>query len=113
MRRVNGLGLAVSDEDVYAARQMLLDREGIFAEPAGAASLAGLIAGVKAGQIDRHCRIVCLVTGSGFKDPSSISRAAASCPAIWIGFDELEGNLIQLVSPVAEREDSKQSNGAS
>lgn len=113
LRRVNGLGLAVSDEDVYAAQQMLLDREGIFAEPAGAASLAGLIAGVKAGQIDRHCRIVCLVTGSGFKDPSSISRAAANCPAIWIGFDELEGNLIQLVSPTAEHEDPEQSNGAS
>jgi threonine synthase len=101
LRRVSGLGLTVSDEDVYAAQQRLLDREGIFAEPAGAASLAGLIVGLKAGQVDRLERIVCLVTGSGFKDPGSISRAAANRPAIWVGLDELERNLVQFGFPSA------------
>ena len=112
LRRVNGLGLTVSDEDVYAAQQRLLDREGIFAEPAGAASLAGLIVGLKAGQVDRLERIVCLVTGSGFKDPGSISRAAANRPAIWVGLDELEGSLVQFVSRAPEHEHSGQPNSA-
>jgi len=112
LRWVNGLGLTVSDEDVYAAQQMLLDREGIFAEPAGAASLAGLIAGSKAGEIDPSHRVVCLITGSGFKDPGSISRAAANRPAIWVGLDELEENLVQFVSPAPEHEDSGQPNSA-
>lgn len=97
LRRVDGLGLAISDEDIYAAQKMLLDREGIFAEPAGAASLAGLIAAFNAGQIDPSERIVCLITGSGFKDPNSISRAAARCPPIWVAPEDLEVSLLQFV----------------
>ena len=47
----------------------------MFAEPAGAATLAGLIAALATGLVDRAERVVLLVTGSGLKDVVSVRRA--------------------------------------
>jgi threonine synthase len=103
LRQVGGTGINVSDEKIYVsdekiyeAQQMLLEREGIFSEPAGAAALAGLIAAREAGEVDPDRRVVCVVTGSGSKDPGSISRAAARQPAEWIEPDDLEELLSSL-----------------
>ena len=58
---------AVSDEQILAAYRLLASAEGIFCEPASAASVAGLLhVGVPAG-----CRVVCVLTGHGLKDPDS------------------------------------------
>lgn len=102
LRQMHGVALAVNDDSIYAAQRMLLEREGIFAEPAGAAPLAGLIAALEAGQIGRSRRIVCLVTGSGFKDPGSISRAAANRPAVWVAPEDLEQTLLRFTPPRTE-----------
>jgi threonine synthase len=67
----------VSDADILAAQQWLATNEGIFVEPASAASIAGLtkcLSGERCGvcpvpSIPEGSRIVCTVTGHGLKDP--------------------------------------------
>jgi threonine synthase len=65
-----GLIHAVSDGQILAAHRLLSAREGIFVEPASAASVAGLLAAHAAGLVPAGARIVCTVTGHGLKDPS-------------------------------------------
>ena len=64
-----GLIDAVSDAQILAAHRLLSAREGIFVEPASAASVAGLLAAHAAGLVPAGARIVCTVTGHGLKDP--------------------------------------------
>jgi threonine synthase len=65
---------AVSDQQILAAYQFLASSEGIFCEPASAASVAGLLAhGVDGAQ-----RVVCVLTGHGLKDPeTALAQAGA------------------------------------
>lgn len=72
-----GLGIAVSDDTVWAAQRRLLTEEGIFTEPAGAAALAGWLQATENGQIPPDESAVCLVTGHGAKDTDSLEAAAA------------------------------------
>jgi threonine synthase len=58
----------VSDEEILSAYKLLATREGIFGEPASAASLAGLIKLAGKGHNFSLRRIVCVVTGAGLKD---------------------------------------------
>ncbi|MGI8593648.1 MAG: threonine synthase [Solirubrobacteraceae bacterium] len=68
---------AVSDEEILAAWRMLAAREGVFCEPASAASVAGLL---RYGAGDAR-RIVCVLTGHGLKDPqTALDRAGAVVP---------------------------------
>ena len=76
-RKHDGLVLGVSDEDVFAAQRTMLREEGIYAEPAGAAALAGYRQAIQSGAVGENESVVCLVTGHGFKDPASIQLAAA------------------------------------
>jgi threonine synthase len=64
-----GLIDMVSDEQILAAYHLLASREGVFVEPASAASVAGLLLMKERGQLDPGQRIVCTVTGNGLKDP--------------------------------------------
>jgi threonine synthase len=89
LRACGGAGVAVSDEEVYQAQRMLLRLEGIFAEPAGAAALAGLLKLLRQGALAPEIPAVCLVTGSGFKDPDSIAAAAEPARELLASADEL------------------------
>ena len=60
---------AVSDPKILAAHRWLSSREGVFVEPASAASVAGLLQVHEAGELDRGQVVVCTVTGHGLKDP--------------------------------------------
>jgi threonine synthase len=60
---------AVSDAQILSAHRLLSAKEGIFVEPASAASVAGLLAAHAAGLVPAGARIVCTVTGHGLKDP--------------------------------------------
>ena len=64
-----GLIDAVSDDEIRAAHALLARREGVFVEPASAASVAGILKCAREGKIGRGQRIVCVLTGSGLKDP--------------------------------------------
>jgi len=60
----------VTDEEILAAQSWLAQNEGIFVEPASAASIAGLFNWSE--KFREGCRIVCTVTGHGLKDPDPI-----------------------------------------
>lgn len=59
----------VTDRQILAAYRLLAAREGVFVEPASAASVAGLLKAAEEGKVDPGQRIVCTVTGNGLKDP--------------------------------------------
>jgi threonine synthase len=67
----------VSDEQIIAAYRALAREEGIFAEPASAASLAGVVRLAREGDVDfRGKRVVCVLTGHGLKDPDTAVRVS-------------------------------------
>ena len=66
----NGLIDFVSDAEILQAYGILARKEGVFAEPASAASVAGLLKLIKNGYFkNKKGRIVCILTGHGLKDP--------------------------------------------
>jgi threonine synthase len=76
VRESGGQAVVVSDEAILAAAYELASTTGIFAEPAAAASLAGLKASLQAGAVERDATVVLLVTGSGLKDIDAAARVA-------------------------------------
>jgi len=65
-----GTAETVSDKEILRAQRDLASKEGIFVEPASAASIAGLRKSREAGRVDRSDLVVCVTTGHGLKDPS-------------------------------------------
>lgn len=61
----------VTDEEIIEAYKLIASCEGILAEPASAASVAGLIKANKSNLIEKGKKIVCILTGNGLKDPDS------------------------------------------
>lgn len=70
----------VTDDEIVAAYKLLAGKEGVFGEPASAASVAGLIKMAKQGLDLREKKVVCIITGSGLKDPSLPRRFAGHLP---------------------------------
>jgi len=70
--RVESGGLIdqVSDKEIISAYKLLAVKEGVFVEPASAASIAGLLKLARRRYFKSNCRIVCILTGHGLKDPS-------------------------------------------
>ena len=69
---------SVTDREILAAYKLLASQEGVFVEPASAASVAGLLKSHVAGMLDPGQTVVCTVTGNGLKDPQwAISGAPA------------------------------------
>jgi threonine synthase len=60
---------AVTDEEILAAYRDLARLEGVFCEPASAASVAGVRKMAGAGMLDPDATVVCVLTGHGLKDP--------------------------------------------
>ena len=76
-----GIISAVSDSEILAAYKVLAAREGVFAEPASAASVAGLLKLAKEGFFKTHKTkemketvVVCTLTGHGLKDPEIVIK---------------------------------------
>ncbi|MBI5467602.1 MAG: threonine synthase [Deltaproteobacteria bacterium] len=67
---------AVSDEKIVEAYKLLASREGVFCEPASAASLAGAIKMKKEGVLNDGDTVVCTLTGHGLKDPDNAMKAS-------------------------------------
>ncbi|MFM1965737.1 MAG: hypothetical protein RL134_1462 [Actinomycetota bacterium] len=67
---------SVTDEQILAAYRLLAAKEGLFCEPASAASVAGLLQAHERGQLDPGQTIVCTLTGNGLKDPQWALEAA-------------------------------------
>ncbi len=69
---------SVTDRQILDAYRLLARSEGVFVEPASAASVAGLLQASALGTLERGRRVVCTVTGHGLKDPE---WAIAGAPA--------------------------------
>lgn len=65
----NGLIDSVTDEEISKAYQFIAQREGVFAEPASAAAVAGVVKLAKKNFFKEGTRIVITLTGAGLKDP--------------------------------------------
>jgi threonine synthase len=73
----DGLIEAVTDDEILEAYQLLANQEGVFVEPASAASLAGVIKKNKEGYFGfEKVSVVCTLTGNGLKDPDNAIKCA-------------------------------------
>jgi threonine synthase len=75
----NGSVSAVTDDEIREAYKLIAS-EGIFAEPASAASVAGLLKSHAAGSIREGDTVVCVLTGNGLKDPDNAMRLGTAEP---------------------------------
>ncbi|MEE9614531.1 MAG: pyridoxal-phosphate dependent enzyme, partial [Thermodesulfobacteriota bacterium] len=66
----------VTDEEIIEAYKLLASREGVFCEPASAASLAGVMKLKNDGILNDGDTIVCTITGHGLKDPDCAIKAS-------------------------------------
>ena len=81
----------VSDDEILEAYRLLASKEGIFGEPASAASLAGLMKLVRQGLNLAEQRVVCIITGTGLKDPDlAVSSITAHTQEIEPNIEALE-----------------------
>jgi len=65
---------AVTDDEILAAYRAVAHHQGVFCEPASAASLAGITKAMAAGEVDPDATVVCVLTGHGLKDPTTAER---------------------------------------
>jgi threonine synthase len=73
IRSTNGHVIAVSDEEIFAAKR-IVDEAGVGCEPASAASVAGVRALVTRGVIGAHEQVVAVLTGHLLKDPDAVLK---------------------------------------
>jgi len=66
----------VTDEEILKAYKMIASYEGIFCEPASAASVAGVIKLYNQGYFKKGSTVVCTLTGNGLKDPDTVFKVA-------------------------------------
>ncbi|NPA12708.1 MAG: threonine synthase [Aquificae bacterium] len=75
-RESGGFIDAVSDEEILEAYRLVASSEGVFCEPASAASIAGVIKAYRRGLFKGGETIVCTLTGNGLKDPDTVIKAS-------------------------------------
>jgi threonine synthase len=83
----------VTDDEILDAYRLLARTEGVFVEPASAASVAGLIKGAREGLVARGESVVCTVTGHGLKDPQRAIEQAALGAAVPASLDAVAAEL--------------------
>ncbi len=85
-----------TDQAILAAQKLLAKKEGIFCEPASAASLAGALRDIESGKIAAGAKIVCTLTGNGLKDPDvAIKQSTATVISIEARLDEVQSAIMR------------------
>ncbi len=95
-----GLIDMVSDNEIISAYKLLAAKEGVFAEPASAASIAGLLKLAKKGYFRRNTDIVCILTGHGLKDPDRVLQTVKEPKTV-------KANLNAVMKEIAKYEFKK------
>ncbi|MFB1051165.1 threonine synthase [Paraliobacillus sp. JSM ZJ581] len=72
----------ITDEQMIEAYQWMAENEGIFAEPASNASVAGLFKALEQGKVKKGSKVVCVLTGNGLKDPNTAIDYSAIKPKV-------------------------------
>jgi len=88
IRASGGAAVGVTDEEILLATRRL-DEEGLFVEPSGAVTIAGLPKLVDSRLVDRDESVVCVVTGSGFKDFERIAPMVRIPERVISGYEEM------------------------
>ncbi|HTE84489.1 MAG TPA: threonine synthase [Dehalococcoidia bacterium] len=84
---------AVSDDQILEAYHLLAAEEGIFGEPASATPLAGILKRVRSGESYANRTIVCVVTGSGLKDPDTAMKTEPQMYQLPADVDAIERTM--------------------
>ncbi|WNQ13262.1 pyridoxal-phosphate dependent enzyme [Paenibacillus aurantius] len=90
MKKGDGSSLAVEDEAIWEVQRQLAEEEGIFCEPAGAVSVAGMMKALQGKEGNRSQRVVCVISGAGFKDSARLSAMTADKPVPLLPADGLD-----------------------
>jgi len=88
---------AVTDDEILAAYRAIASYEGIFCEPASAASLAGVIKLNKEGYFSKGSSVVCTLTGHGLKDPDTVFKAAGETTKIKADYNATKDILEKIL----------------
>lgn len=78
----DGRFVAATDDEILSAYRLVASSEGVFVEPASAASIAGLLKSVADGWVAKGSTVVCTVTGNGLKDPDTALKGMPEVSAI-------------------------------
>lgn len=97
-RETGGCGVIVTDKLVFDCQKQLAMQEGILCEPAGAVALAGLKTALNRNMINNERPVVCLVTGHGFKDRTTMKALAGERPSMY--FDQLDAALYYIKAKI-------------
>ena len=97
LAKSKGTAEAASDEEISNAQKLLAIKEGIFAEPASAAPIAGLKKLIEKGLIDKNESATCIITGSGLKDVESALKICEKTITVdsWDEFRKKLGKIIE------------------
>jgi len=93
MKINGGTAVAVEDDPIIEAQRMLAKYEGIFAEPTGSASLAGMLELVNEGVISKDETVVVEITGHGFKDLGQVEGMFEMPKPVMPDMGEVRGRL--------------------
>jgi threonine synthase len=92
VRQSNGAAVAVSEDEILWGMRRLAE-ESIFAEPTAAVTVAALARLVRAGKVRRDETIVCVVTGTGFKDLHAVETQVSLPPPVGASVAAIEAAL--------------------
>ncbi|MFP4155253.1 MAG: threonine synthase [Halothiobacillaceae bacterium] len=98
MEESGGWFAEVTDEEILAAQKMLTEHEGVFCEPASAASLAGVVKDLESGRIAEGSSIVLTLTGNGLKDPDTAihqCQGVARMVTVDATLDEVKAAIVE------------------
>ncbi|WP_172373832.1 threonine synthase [Sporosarcina jiandibaonis] len=94
LKESEGTILAVTDEEILEAYQLITSKEGVFAEPGSCASIAGVKKQVENGSLKKGTTIVAVLTGNGLKDPDTAIEVNKDQPMLSRDqFDQLLADL--------------------
>ena len=93
MRESGGGVAAVTDAEILEAYRLIASTEGVFCEPASAASLAGFMKAAAQGTFEKGARVVCVLTGHGLKDPDTAIGASPEVERLPATLEAVEGAL--------------------
>jgi len=99
VRRTGGAGVAVSDEEILDAVNLLARTEGIFTEPAGGTTLAGMVKLLQSGVIPRDESLVIVITGNGYKTTDVMRDRVAESVPIGRGIRDFEAVMGDVPVP--------------
>ena len=99
MKESGGWFDELADQEILDTQRLLAMSEGIFCEPASAASLSGALRDIKTGKIPEGSVIVCTLTGNGLKDPDTAIGQCASAvlKTIDAKLDQVRDSILQTM----------------